>query len=341
MSNSTIQIPTGVASINDLTDVTTTGVVDGQTLCYDAASGEWLAVDKITVISDLGDVDSTGVTDGQVLCYDSASGNFIPQDKENQDQTLDEHTDVTLTAPADNDTLCYDAATSQWVNVPKTNQDQALDDHTDVTLTTVQDLDTLCYDAATSQWINVPKSTVPSGIDDLTDVDCPTHVAGDILVSDGTNFVCGQQAIDDHSDVNLTAPTDGQTICYDAATSQWVNVDKESNKCCFPDPGGFSVGDPVRIDNTGAVVASDISNTNTVAQFIVVSTDGTEICLQNFGTCELAAPHGFTVGDCAYEDTSGGTTTTAPTTGINNILYHVISPTKLSIVAGTRPFEFV
>ena len=152
----------------------------------------------------------------------------------------------------------------------------------------------------------------------------------------------GAENLSDLLDTSITTPADGETICYDAASSTWLNVPKEqaSAKCCFPDPGGLSVGDPVRIDSNGDVVASDISDVSTLGIYVVISTDGTEVCIASFGFCDTGAPHGFTVGECYFEDANGGITSTSPS-GINNILFHVVSDTKINVVAGTRPFQII
>lgn len=348
MPNNVIGVPS-TESINDLNDVNVTTPAINDTLCWNGTN--FVNVPKSNQdqsLTEHTDVTLTAVADGETLCYDSASGQWVnvPKQAPFVLDTIGDHTDVTLTTPADNDTLCFDSASGQWVNVPKATGIPAhsITDHTDVNTAGVTDNQVLCYDDDTSTWVPVDKENQPQALDDHTDVVLTTPAANDQLCFDGTNWVNVPKAnqvhsIDDHDDVTLTAIVDGQQLCWDAATSMWVNVDKETNKCCLPDPGGLTVLDPVYIDAAGVVTPSDISDPNTVAQFVVVSTDGTEVCIQDFGVVTLPNSHGFAVGDCVYEDAAGGTTTTEPTTGINNVLFHAISATKVSISAGTRPFE--
>lgn len=348
MSNTIIPV-SSTENIDDLADVNITNVQINDTICWNGTN--FVNVPKENqdhAIPDHTDVTVTNIQDGDVLCWDSASSMFVNVPKANQDHAIEDHTNVTITTVADGETLCYDSASGQWVNVPKENQDQSLDEHTDVTLTTPADNDTLCFDSASGQWVNVPKATgIPAhGITDHTDVDTTGVTDGQTLCYDsasGNWLPVDKQdlthSVEDHDDVTITSLQDGQQLCWDATASMWVNVDKESSKCCVSDPGGFTVGSPIYIDATGAIAASDISNSNTVGQAIVVSTDGTELCFQSFGLCELDAAHGFTVGACYFEDAAGGITTTSPTSGINNALFHVVSATKLNVLAGTRPYE--
>lgn len=64
-------------NLDDLADVDTSGVTDGDVLTYDASSPSgWRAqapVTGVTTLDGLSDVDTTGVSDGDVLTYDSSS----------------------------------------------------------------------------------------------------------------------------------------------------------------------------------------------------------------------------------------------------------------------------
>lgn len=69
-------------------------------------------------LNQLTDVDTTGVGDGDILEYNLANSQFeavspaggAPHD-------LDSHTDVTITSVLDNHTLKFDSGTGQWVNI--------------------------------------------------------------------------------------------------------------------------------------------------------------------------------------------------------------------------------
>jgi hypothetical protein len=65
--------------LDDLTDVDTTGLVDGDVLVWDAGSSTWIAAAATSNSLDgLSDVDTTGVSDGDVLAYDSGSLSWVP-----------------------------------------------------------------------------------------------------------------------------------------------------------------------------------------------------------------------------------------------------------------------
>lgn len=133
-------------------------------------------------------------------------------------------------------------------------------------------------------------------------------------------------------------------VYYDASATdcKTINFDDVpvNQSCCLPDPGGFSLLDPVYIDpTTGAVTASDISDADTVAQFVIVGFKPGEVCLQDFGVVDLKTPHGLNLGECYFEGATGSATTTAPISGINNTLYQAISDTKITVSVGTRPYE--
>jgi hypothetical protein len=70
----------GATALDDLTDVDTTGVADGDVLTYDSATGDWLPAAPTGgggTLDGLTDVDTTGVADGDVLTYDSGAGEWV------------------------------------------------------------------------------------------------------------------------------------------------------------------------------------------------------------------------------------------------------------------------
>lgn len=71
--NSLIATAVGDIELNDLTDVNTTSVANGQLLQYNANAGEWQPVtfsSGVSDLADLGDVDLTGVGTDSFLKYD-------------------------------------------------------------------------------------------------------------------------------------------------------------------------------------------------------------------------------------------------------------------------------
>ena len=67
--------------LDDLADVTTAGVTDGDTLTYDADTSTWVpAAPASGGLSGAADVDDTGITDGQVLAWDADGEVYVPAD---------------------------------------------------------------------------------------------------------------------------------------------------------------------------------------------------------------------------------------------------------------------
>lgn len=68
--------------------------------------------------NDLTDVNTAGVTNGQVIKYQSSTGTWIPgTGGGGGGGALDDLTDVTVTSVANGNTIVYNSGTSQWVNV--------------------------------------------------------------------------------------------------------------------------------------------------------------------------------------------------------------------------------
>jgi hypothetical protein len=67
-------------------------------------------------LNDLTDVNTAGVTNGQTIVYQSSTSSWIPGTATGGGGTLNDLTDVTITSPATGQTIKYDAATSAWVN---------------------------------------------------------------------------------------------------------------------------------------------------------------------------------------------------------------------------------
>jgi hypothetical protein len=67
--------------LNDLADVDTTGVSDGDALVYDTATTSWVpgsvAIDSL---NDISDVNTSGVSDKDVLVYDTTTSSWIASD---------------------------------------------------------------------------------------------------------------------------------------------------------------------------------------------------------------------------------------------------------------------
>ena len=96
----------------DVQSVRTINVTNG-TLTDDGDGVVTLDTGGAETLNDLTDVDTTGVTDGQVLKYDDASGEWLPGNDQSA-TSLGNLDDVSIVTPANREALIYDG--SEWVN---------------------------------------------------------------------------------------------------------------------------------------------------------------------------------------------------------------------------------
>ena len=69
--------PESNQTLNGLTDVNTTGVLNGDSIVYVQSSQSW-GVGKPTYnLTNLQDVDTAGATNGSVLAYDGGTGSWV------------------------------------------------------------------------------------------------------------------------------------------------------------------------------------------------------------------------------------------------------------------------
>lgn len=115
--------PGSIFALDDLTDVNTAGVADGDALVYDFATNTWVpgASSSVGALNDLSDVDTTGVGDGDALVYDAAYGTWVPMAGGAGVAALNDLTDVTVASPAEAEILTYDG--SGWVNAAPASAD--------------------------------------------------------------------------------------------------------------------------------------------------------------------------------------------------------------------------
>lgn len=109
----------GSITLNNMTDVDTSGATQDQILAYNSSSGTWspatVSSSGATQLSELSDVDPSGATDNQVLVYDSGSGEWTPSD------VVDSSTVYTATSYyVDGDSGDDDNDGSSWANAKKT-----------------------------------------------------------------------------------------------------------------------------------------------------------------------------------------------------------------------------
>ena len=89
-----------------------------------------------------------------------------------------------------------------------------IDELHDVLITSKTNGDLLKYDSATGLWKNSAQSTLTIAQSQVTNL--TTDLAGKASTSHTHTFA-------NITDVNITSPTNGQSLTYDSASSKWVN----------------------------------------------------------------------------------------------------------------------
>jgi hypothetical protein len=227
------------------------GGTTGQVLAKASATDfdvEW--VDISTDLGGLTDVDLTGIQDGNAIIYDSATGTFLPGDAGGK-FTVSE---TPPSGPGNGDTW-FDSSTgkayiyyddvdsSQWVEIGNPNGYGSLSVLSDVDLTGLADGNSLVYDSASGNW--TPGEGGGGGGSFTVAETAPTPAeAGDIWFNsttgktyiyytdvDGSQWVeiastvSGFQTLDEISDVEIAAVSDGDFLRYNSSTSKWENDD--------------------------------------------------------------------------------------------------------------------
>jgi len=103
----------GLASINNLTDVDTSGILDAQILRWNNAASQFEPATPVGVLSDLADVNNTAPTDGQVLKWDNLNSYWAPAD-DSVATTLGSIGNVNTTSVANNNILYYNNSANEW-----------------------------------------------------------------------------------------------------------------------------------------------------------------------------------------------------------------------------------
>ena len=74
-------LPSGASTLGALTDVTITGVANGEALIYNSTSGDWengTVSASVAALNDIGDVSAAAPNNGDVIAYNSTSGDWEP-----------------------------------------------------------------------------------------------------------------------------------------------------------------------------------------------------------------------------------------------------------------------
>ena len=249
-SNGTEWLRLDTALLNDLNDVNTAGVTNGQVLAYQ--SGNWIpttmAAGPVTTtdlpeganlyhtsarvdariglaeLSDLLDVSNTAATNGQYLAWDSATSNWAPTTPTESGSTFtsplttkgDLHTysttDARLPIGANGTFLVADSATTTGL---RWQAPLSLNNIADVNTPDPNDNDVLTWTG--SEWEAV--ASVP-----LLPLDITTPSAGQVLRYNGTDWVNQSLPLIGLSDVNISSIDleDGDTIVWDSTSNKWV-----------------------------------------------------------------------------------------------------------------------
>ena len=306
------------SSINDLNDVDTTGVNDGDILVWNDSAGEWQSTNRGTVPENTSDLVNDG-ENGTDPFITEADVNNILDGTTGGDAYLKEGDNISL---LNNDAgYITDAGVTKIIagdSIEVTPADGTgevkidvaidasgvvinLDDLDDVNVPTPDDGDVLAWNG--SEWVSAaapPADISGSSINQLNDVDASGAADGDMLIWDGTNWV------------NAPAPTKTSDLTNDGENGsdpfitegEVTNILNGLNPDGTPDagnPGYLKPGDNVSELNNDA---NYITDTDTAA-------DSNKLCgedcsyyldYQNFintpeipdpGDLELTAELGF------------------------------------------------
>jgi len=214
-------------SIDDLSDVDTTGISTGDHLTFNGTNWVPVTNDFIGLADTPPDYSGAGLlflrVDSGVSFVEfvSISLSDLPA------IALDDLSNVNASSPNTNDVLTFNGT---WAAAaPAGGGASELDDLSDVTISTPADKEYLCYDG--SEWVN-------AGIllEDLSDVRDTTEGGG---VQEGSALVFRNSEGDPPwhprvpnlggspaflQDVNISNPQDGDRLEYDAGQPAWINV---------------------------------------------------------------------------------------------------------------------
>ena len=258
-------------SLGQLTNVNTTGTVNGYYLTYYSAGGYWRPTAPPTYSLDsLIDVATTGEFAGAYLYFNGS--NWVPQSLPTYN--LNSLTDTTISSPLNNQTLQYNSTTSQWenvsivsgsvdlagltdVNIVSPTSTQFLryngtqwansnvylvdtyDSLTDVVISSVQNKQVVSYSSGLGYWQNVSLS-----LSYLSDVTTGGQVAGKFMQFNGSQWAPHYLVMSDITNVQLSSLAYGQFLRYSDITGYWTNVTLSTS-----DISNFNISTPISGQN--------------------------------------------------------------------------------------------
>jgi microcystin-dependent protein len=108
-------------AVQDLTNVSVSGAVSGDTLIFNTTTQTWVAdAPGIGLINldDIADVDISGASTGDTLVYNSTLDEWVADTPGVGVLELNDLADVDVSSPGVGDVLSYDTATSTWTGQP-------------------------------------------------------------------------------------------------------------------------------------------------------------------------------------------------------------------------------
>ena len=226
------------AAISNLTDVTLTGLGDGNYLKYDSASGKWknTSLNLTSALEDLSDVDITNPSQGQNLVYDSVSDKWINATASATvgwggiTGTLADQTDLQNALNGKEPTITG-AATSITSNDLTASVVLVSDIDGKVAASSIS-TSKLGYlsDVTSSIQAQLNSKISSAAVSSLTDVTLTNLADGNYLKYDSASgkwkntSLTITSALDDLSDVTITNPSQGQNLVYDSANNKWINA---------------------------------------------------------------------------------------------------------------------
>lgn len=211
----------GSGYLDDLIDVTTSGVFNNAILKYHAGSGLWYpgsGTDATDSLDSLSDVNVAAVSSGQLLGYQGAVLGWIPVNETGGgigSTSLTGLTDVSVTLPVANRALIYNG--SAWV--------QGYPSGSIVLLSGVDASNpvtnrALVYNGTT--WI---PGFASGSFNLMSGLVLGNLAAKQFMIYDGTNFINRSGGLADLSGVNVGTVSSGQLLGYLGPILGWTGVD--------------------------------------------------------------------------------------------------------------------
>jgi Chaperone of endosialidase len=205
----------GAGALNDLSDVSTAGEVNGKILKFNGAS--WVVSDETggsLALNDLTDVNTSGYSDGSVLLYSAGASGWVPgavSASSDRIHDADGNTQVQTEKNTNEDKIRFDTGGTERMFI----------DGSAVQITSTP----LRVEVTTG---DQPQSgALSQALNDLTDVSTAGEANGKILKFNGASWVVGDEtggslALSDLTDVNTAGYSDGSALLYSSAASGWV-----------------------------------------------------------------------------------------------------------------------